>query len=144
MLEPISGNVDDENVNALDNKIIEKTASYVTWQCTTFKNPSTLDSQTSAVILEIEGDTHSVLDIQLNGKNVTLSIGDLLDGSRGTHFHDFHSEAFLVHRAVPETQYHLKGEWSDTEREASCDAYDVEVRQTNGQYAWLSPIFITS
>jgi len=144
MLEPIPDDVDDENVNALDNKVIEKTASYATWQCTTFKNPSTLDSQTSAVILEIEGDTHSLLDIELNGKKMTLSIGDLLDGSRGVNFHDFHSEAFLVHRAVPERQYQFQGEWSDTLRETPCDTYDVEVRQTNGQYAWLSPIFVSS
>jgi len=144
ILEPIPDSLDNEDVNALDNKVIEKTASYVAWQCMTFKNPSTIDSQTSAVILEIEGDTHSLLDIQLNGKKVMLSVGDLLGGSRGAHLQYFPSEAFLVHRAVPETQYHFKGEWSDTEREAACDAYDVEARQTNGQYAWLSPIFVIS
>jgi hypothetical protein len=144
ILEPSPDRLDDADVNALDNRIIEKTARCVTWQCTTFKNLSTTHSQTSAVILEIEGDTHSVLDIQLNSKKVTLSIGDLLDGSRGAHLQDFPSEAFLVHRAVPEGQYHFKREWSDAERETPCDTYDVEVRQTNGHYAWLSPIFVLS
>lgn len=143
MLEPIPDRF-DEALNAQDNRIVETTATDATWQCTTFGNLSTLHPQTSAVILEIEGDTKSVLDIQLNGKEVTLSIGDLLDGSRSVHLQDFRSKAFLVHRAVPETQYHFEGEWSDTEKETSCDAYDVEVRQTNGQYAWLSPIFVLS
>jgi hypothetical protein len=144
IFEPTQGGLDDANVNALDNRVIENTASYVTWQCTTFKNPSTIDSQTSAVILEIEGDTHSILDIQLNGKVMTLSICDLLTGGQGAHLQDFPSEAFLVHRAVPESQYRFKGQWSDAERETPCDTYDVEVRQTNEQYAWLSPIFVLS
>lgn len=144
VLEHHLGKADDSDINALDNKVIEKTVTSAAWKCTTFKNISTLHPQTAAIIFEIEGDRQTVLYLQVNGKQLRYSIGDLLNGGRGTHLQDHASEAFLVHRAVPETYYRFQGRWNDPERETHCDTYDVEIRQINGQYAWLSPVFVIS
>jgi hypothetical protein len=144
ILEQHLGQAEDPDINGLDNKILEQTGTGAAWKCTTFKNISTLHPQTAALIFEIEGDPQTVLQLQLNGKQSRHSIKDVLSGSRGMHLQVYASEAFLVHRAVPETNYCFNGQWNDPARETFCDTYDVEIRQANGQYAWLSPIFVIS
>ncbi len=144
VLAPTRDRTEDLEINALRNQIIGTTAARVEWQCTTFKNPSTLHPQTAAVILEIQGDAHTVLNLRLNGKVVLLSIGELLGGSRATFIEGYGSEAFLIHRAIPETRYRFRREWTDANPEADCDIYDVEIRQVNNQWAWLSPVYVLS
>jgi hypothetical protein len=144
VLAPSRDKDEDADINALDNRIVEQTKARVAWRCTTFKNPSTLHPQTAAIILEIDGDERSLVEIRLNGKVMTASIGELLEGSRGVHVQDYGSEAFLVHRAIPEAEYHFQGEWRDAEPLQDCDVYDVRVSQCNGQCAWISPIFVES
>lgn len=128
--------------NALPNRIIYKDKKEVRWKCVTFKNYSTLHPLTSAIVLEMEGDEKSVLKASLNGKKVEVSIKDLRKGSLGFYLRGFNSEAFLFHRVVPSTHYKFCGEWIDREAWTSCDFYDVEIRQANGQCAWISPIFV--
>ena len=144
VLSPSRDKDEDADINALDNRIIEHTKGHVVWRCTTFKNPSTLHPQTAAIILEIDGDEHSLLEIRLNGKALAVSINDLMESSRGAHVLGYASEAFLVHRAVPEAEYSFHGAWHDTKPLSECDVYDVRVSQRNGQYAWISPIFVKS
>lgn len=144
LLTPPSDMTDDPNINAMQNRIVQQTTTGLEWECVSFKNTSTRHPQTAAIILEIEGDRQTVLDIHLNGKRVTVSVGELLTGSQGAHLGGYKSEAFLVHRAIPDTQYRFREQWNDNSREAACDIYDVEIRQTNGQCAWLSPVFVLS
>jgi len=142
VIAPSRDQAEDPEINALCNRILATTPERVAWESTTFKNPSTLHPQTGAVILEIEGDSHTVLEIQLNGTAVAYSLGELLGGSRGTFVEGYGSEAFLVHRAVPETEYLFRRTWADANPETDCDTYDVEIRQINNQWAWLSPVYV--
>jgi hypothetical protein len=43
---------------------------------------------------------------------------------------------------LPVSEYVFHGEWTDTEKEQAVDAYHVEVKQWNGQFAWISPVFV--
>jgi len=43
---------------------------------------------------------------------------------------------------VPESLYTCSGNWEDAASESGCDVYHAEVRQTNGQCAWISPIYV--
>jgi hypothetical protein len=133
---------ENPDINALDNRITEKDAAHAAWKCTTVKNPTTLHSQTNALILEVQGDRKTTLEVNCNGKGMTVSIGDLLEGSRSFHMNAYNSEAVVIHCAVPETQYCFKGEWTDSFKEEDCDVYHVEIRQVNGQCAWISPVFV--
>jgi hypothetical protein len=141
-LGPVPTIDDDANMNAVPNSIIGQTQTSVVWECMSFKNPTTLHSQTSALILEVAGDGRSVLALDLNGKQLVVSISQLLDGSQGMHVGGYKSEAFLVHRAVPEHEYRVSRQWTDLQPQSECDTYDVEIRQVNGQCAWLSPVFV--
>ena len=144
VLAPIQGKDEDAEINALDNHIVEVSATQAAWRCTTFPNPSTLHAQTNAVILEVAGDTRTVLDLRLNTVQVSLSLGDLLEGGRGYHVQPYNSEAFLVHRAIAANDYAREFHWEDRDAQGACDVYDVEVRQVNGQCAWVSPMYVLS
>lgn len=143
VLAPSRERADDPDINALDNHLLASTPGEVAWRCVTFANPSTLHPATCALILEIAGDPSTALTVSLNGKATTLTVGDLLAGGRGVHLQDYSSEAFLVHRAVPEQEYTFRGAWRDAPPPgAGTDVYHAEVRQVNGQCAWISPVFV--
>lgn len=142
VLAPSPDLIDAPNLNELNNKLIQQTDERVQWSCTTFKNPTTLHPHTAGLILEIQGDPGTVLDIELNDIKLSVTIGQLLEGSRSIHRKKHNSEALLVHRAVPANEYILHQEWEDNHKESEHDAYHVEVRQVNNQCAWVSPIYM--
>jgi len=142
VLGPDIGKLEDFKANNLKNSILKNSKTEVQWECTTFKNFSTLHPSTAALIFEIQGDELSTLNISLNGKKVVVSVGELLRGSLGFQLESYNFEAFLIYRAVPEAYYCFHYEWIDNQIETSCDVYDVEIRQINGQCAWISPIFV--
>ncbi|MFS0838751.1 hypothetical protein [Paenibacillus sp. 1P03SA] len=128
-------------MNMLGNEISRQTDASVEWTCTTFRNPTTLHPHTAGLILEVEGDRDTVVSVELNGGILSAAIGELLEGNRTTHLRAYNSEAFMIHRAVEERLYTLRETWSDDAVESECDVYHVEIRQMNGQCAWLSPIY---
>lgn len=144
VLAPSKNREEDPEANSLENRVVEEDGKHVVWRCTTFRNPTPLHPMTSALILEIEGDGSTVLEGGINGHRLEISVGELINGSRSFHMQDYSSEAVLIHRAVPESRYSFLGEWEDAEREDPCDIYHLEVRQANGQMAWVSPVFVIS
>ncbi len=144
VLAPSQEMADDDAMNALDNRIMAQENDVLDWRCTSFQNHSTLHPSTAALILEIRGDAHTTLEVLLNGVRARASLGELLACSRGVHMKPYNAEAFLLHRAIPEWAYTLHAAWTDNAPALPCDVYDLEVRQVNGQYAWVSPIFVES
>jgi hypothetical protein len=166
ILHPSPDIVENDKLNNLDNRIEHVSNSELSWYCTTFKNPSTLNPQTDAVILELEGDYSTVVKIDVNNIRYEASIEELLEGSRSFHVKEWSSEALLIHPALPESGYSIKAEWEDllgvsttgdkvidekvsglSDYGGGCssdqsDFYHVEVRQQNNQWAWLSPVFV--
>ncbi len=144
VLAPTPEMRDNPDLNKLHNELIEQNDTYAAWTCTTFKNPTTLHPHTAALIFEINGEADTVLEVELNGAKMEITIGESLQGSRSMHLKPHNSEAILIHRAVPAYEYTLEGEWTDEEQEAACDVYHVEIRQSNNQYAWISPVYVVS
>ena len=144
VLAPTKDGGGDDSVNDLQNRILEETGTDVAWCCETFKNPTTQHPATAAVILEIDGDRATELSVTCNGETVAASLGALARGSRGTHLKEYNSHAFLLHRAIPEEGYTFEGEWEDGQTGHTRDTYDAEVRQVNGQCAWISPVVLAS
>ena len=142
VLAPTPEMKDNPDLNELHNELLEQTETSAVWTCTTFKNPTTLHPHTAALIFEVSGDHDTVLEVELNGAKMELTIGELLQGSRSMHLKPHNSEAILIHRAVPKHEYACKAIYSDEESEAACDVYHVEIRQSNNQFAWISPIYV--
>lgn len=140
VLAPIEGEEYSDNVNKLDNKIIQQDEERAVWQCTTFKNPSTRHSATGAIVIEVEGNLSTRLEIEFNEKRVSVGMHELLEHGISGHMKSYNSEAFLIHKAVHDTAYIF--EMNCFTGSVSGDFFHAEVHQTNGQSAWISPIFI--
>lgn len=142
VLAPSQEQADDDAINALDNRILSQSGDHLSWRCVSFQNYTTLHPATAALILEVRGDARTILQVTLNGVQETATLADLQQGARGVHMQPYNAEAFVLHRAIAEWAYSATAEWVDDAPELATDVYDVEVRQVNGQYAWVSPIFV--
>lgn len=143
VLAPSPERTDDPGINALDNHVLSRGPDEVAWVCQTTRNPSTLHPATAAMILEIAGDPGTLVRLRLNHVTKTLRLGDLADAGRAFHLKEYSSEALLVHRAVPESEYTFHTAWEGEPPGRGPTSYCVEVRQRNGQCAWLSPVTLT-
>ena len=70
------------------------------------------------------------------------TIGELLQYGYTSHMKYYHSQAFKIHKALPESRYIFNIDMEDQLPEKDEDIYRVEVSQKNGQWAYSSPIFV--
>lgn len=78
--------------------------------------------------------------MKLNDKNILVALKDLIKYGVSGHMETYNSEAYLIHKAVPENMYNFKMNCNSNSEEG--DYFHAEVHQTNGQSAWISPVFI--
>ncbi|MBN1624515.1 MAG: hypothetical protein JW903_09105 [Clostridia bacterium] len=139
VLAPKEGVDHPDDVNRLGNKACILNCSKAVFECTTFRNTTTRHSSTNAVILEIKGDESTGLTIDVNDKIVNVSIGELVKNSVSGHMNEYNCEAYLIHKAVAREFYNFAME-GEIKVEPG-DFIHAEVHQTNGQSAWISPVF---
>lgn len=133
---------DINDVNEISNSMTQTNAHEVVWTCQTVRNQSTLHGMTDHIVVEIQGNLDTRVTINVNGKEEVHFIRELLGAGYSHHIKPYHSHAFKVHQAIPETQYTFDLQLVDEQREKECDIYHVEVAQKNGHYAFVSPIFV--
>ena len=133
---------DINSINDINNSINRISDSEVKWTCQTVKNKTTLSSMTDHIVFEIQGNLDTMLTININGKEDTHTIRELLDQGYSHHIKPYHSQAFKVHQAIPDSQYTFNLELKDTIKDKMCDVYHLEIAQKNGHYAFVSPIFV--
>ena len=73
--------------------------------CDTVGNQSTLHPCTSAVIVTVEGDLNTKVTVQMNEQIYQATIGELLQYGYTSHMKYYHSQAFKIHKALPESRY---------------------------------------
>lgn len=134
---------DSSTVNEICNSVLAVSGQQTDWQCQTVKNKSTLHACTDHIVFEVEGNLATLVSIQVNGMAETHTIRELLDAGYTHHVKPYHSHAFKVHTAIPETQYRFHMEIQDGEKEKACDVYHLEVFQKNGHCAFVSPIYVS-
>jgi hypothetical protein len=96
---------------------------------------------TQAISLGIDAPTNAVVNIEVNGSKLVYSLGQLLGRGHSHYLRGWLSEAIRVGPLVPAAECELLAELDD-EPESDCDRYRLRVAQTNGQWAWLSPIWV--
>ena len=135
--------MDSDGANDLINRIAAQDEGGVEFICETVGNPSTLHPQTSALVLTIEGQPESTqLELRLNDQRERIGLADLIAGARAGHMRPWHAQAWRLHQAQPLARCQLTMELElDGERRAG-NYYHLDVRQRNGQMAFVSPIFI--
>lgn len=108
--------------------------------CETYRNNSTLSPSTTMLIIEIEGGNDTLVEWEINGRKICKTIGDLLDHGLSGQMKSYNSQAFKLHSAVPMGRYLVEGEWTLPEDGAAL--YHMEVRQFDGNAAYISPVYI--
>jgi hypothetical protein len=104
----------------------------------TYGNPNTTTPATSSLVVEAEMAVTGRVAIAVNGKRVSYTLTELLDGARAGFLRGWLSEAVHVHRAAPSAALDLAGAFADDF--AGPAWYYARVRQYNDQWAWSSPI----
>ncbi len=131
------GDEGDEPAHALLGQDDER----VGWRSVTHGNPHPRVPSTAGIVLEIEGDARTSIDVELDELRVCHAIGALARGSIAHRLRGWLSEALLLHRAVPDACFTAALDVRDAgEREV--DVYRVRVLQVNGERAWSSPIWV--
>lgn len=102
------------------------------------------DKPTKDVVLEIAGSPETKVTLELTAParmTFTKTLGELAESNDVLFLGEFSSESMLFHRVVFADNYRAEFNYSD-EESASAGWYQVRVAQTNGSYAWSSPIWV--
>ena len=108
----------------------------------TWGNPTSTTANTQGVCLEVSGRPDTLIRGQINGKAVEFPLTALIEGPRAGYLGGFLTPAYYFHRAIPQTEYTCDFEFVHQSQSLARDWYYLRVRQTNGQWAWSSPIWI--
>lgn len=135
-------NYDENEVNNICTESCLEDSGRLTWACDTFRNQSTLHPLVCAVVVKIKGNLDTRVTVELNGKSYTASIGELLEYGYTCHMEYYHSQAFRICKALPESRYRFWMELEDTVPEKERDYYYLEVAQKNRQWAYVSPVYV--
>lgn len=129
-----------DDINRCDWGIRERTDSEIRFFCETWRNNSTLSPSTAQLILEIEGGPDARLVYEINGIAVDTTVGKLADAGLSGHVKPYNSQAYKLHTAVPSGKYAYEGELRVPDDGAGL--YHMEVRQFDGDAAYVSPVFV--
>lgn len=133
---------DPENINDIMTFCQLKDQEELVWICDTVGNKSTLHPSTSSIVIEVKGDLNTEVCFAVNDKTYAASIGQLLEYGYTDHMKYYHSQAFKIYKALPESKYVFDLELEDDRPEKNCDIYHMEVAQKNRQWAYVSPVYV--
>ena len=108
----------------------------------TWGNSTSTTDGTQGVVLEIEGNLNSKLNIIINDQTFNISIMDIISASQSHYLGGFLTGALHVGRFIPEDEYTKVINLTDIDNGKREDFYYVRVGQRNNQWAWSTPIWI--
>lgn len=138
------GTFDENTINdiASESELVNGNELY--FCCDTVGNKSTLHPSTSAITVKVRGGLDTRLTFQINGQRYAATVGDLLEYGYTSHMKYYHSQAFKIYKALPESQSVFDVELEDGSPRKPEDVYRMEVSQKNRQWAYCSPIYVKS
>lgn len=117
------------------------------WECRTKPSPSGLiggthfdAGGTQAVILEIDALKNTEIELKCKNLSMKIPVSNLVKGSMGKAIGGFCSPAVKIHRAIQEKEYAFDYEGKFIPSRNKGFIY-VRASQTDGQTAWISPIW---
>jgi len=128
---------DDED---LPHEIIEQSAKGLAWRSITTGNRSTRHATTQGLSLLIEAAPRAHVTLEVNRNRLTHRLADLLRLGRAHYMRGVLSEAVRIGPLVPLTDCTVEAEFDD-DADGS-DMYRLRAAQTNGQWVWLSPVWV--
>jgi hypothetical protein len=124
----------------LPHLVAERDQRSVAWRSITSGNPSLRQASTQALSLGIEAPQNTTVIVEANDQRYEHTLEELLAGGRAHYQRGWLSEAIRIGPAAPLSACTVAAELDDAP-ELDVDRYYLRVAQTNGQWAWLSPIW---
>jgi hypothetical protein len=93
----------------------------------------------------IEGDRSTVVDVDINGIEISRRLEELAEGSelhslrRGASDGSWDVPKIKLHQCIPQYRFRMKKRFTEPLRPG--DFLYLRIRQDNGQMAWTSPVF---
>lgn len=159
-IEKCWNNFGQELTNVTENSCEFDLTTYKSTASGKWMGPSNVT--TEGFIFEVEADANGSLQLEVDGKNYTLSVQELLNNSKVyalwdeinqltketwgdiTHYRDdpwwHNAYKFKVHRFAVEDSYEVTYDKELQVEEDTC--YRLRVYQKNGDCAWSSPIYL--
>ena len=133
--------------NESTKKVFANTGREATWHCRTKANAIPLmkgthfnAGETQLVVLNIEANDKTILNLKANNQRFSASITNLLNGSIGDVTAGPISPAITIHRAIPEPKFRIR--YKGVHRpEGKTGVVYLRVTQGDGQIAWISPLW---
>ena len=125
------------------SRITESTDSSVSFDANSESNPAPMHPVTQSITLDVEMQPGDRILAQVNGQEFSHTLAELLQGSRSRFMRGWLTEAVSFNRAVPESGFLVEFELQD-EAGRDEDYYFLRVRQTDHQWAWSSPIWVSA
>lgn len=143
VLSPTQKEAYDENrINDIASAAGLVDEKELAFTCDTVGNKSTLHPSTSAVIITVRGGMDTRLSFRMNDKCYEATVGRLMQYGYTSHMKYYHSQAFKIYKALPESRYIFDISLEDCLPGEGKDIYRMEVSQKNGQWAYGSPIYV--
>ena len=125
------------------DRILSRDGTSIHWQSYTSRQDAFAERATKHLILELSGAPDTRLTIMLEQPiktSYSMLLGELADTSHIKFTGEFTSESILIHRLVTPGRFAMN--FSFTDKDGDPAYYYVRVRQSNGQMAWSSPIWV--
>ena len=149
----------------LGQRVVSRAKDHCAWKLfTAFRTVNR--ARTEGVVVELAGTSETRLRLNMDGVEIDLSIGDLLDrsllvplveesrqrvedifGLESGEVHNvdayYHNARKIkVHRAIPQSGYRVAHTFRNIGLEQGRHYFYVRASQLNGQMAWSSPIWV--
>jgi hypothetical protein len=136
----VGGHQTDADEQDLPHEVLEQQTRQLGWRSVTTGNLSMRHGTTQALSIELDGRLSDRLTLVANGATIQYTLGDLLRRGRSHYLRGWLSEAVRIGPLIPEEDCRVKAAFEDAP--GGSDRYRARVRQVNGQWAWLSPIWV--
>jgi hypothetical protein len=113
------------------------------WQSRMHQIKEEFTAEPQAVNLTVQMPAGETIHLDVNGHRYSHTLEELLQGSRVHSLRGLYWENVRFCRAVPESDFRWSQVVDDEGSGAETDFYRLRVRQTNGQMAWTSPIWVS-
>ncbi len=125
----------------LPHEVLEQNSQDCRWRSITTGNLTMRHATFQSLSLEVRAPLKTRLTITANGRQFDFRLGELLGGGRTEFLRGWLSEAVQVGPATAIEACTAIQAWDD-QPERDVDYYRLRVAQQNGQWAWLTPIWV--
>lgn len=125
----------------LPHAVVDQDAQSCTWRSVTRGNLSVRHATTQALSLQIDAPLSGKISVEVGGRKYVHSLEELLHAGRSHYLRGWLSEAIRIGPLVPIGDCTVRARFTDPP-EKEIDVYRMEAAQRNGQWAWLTPIWV--